>query len=649
MLKKFALFFCIMAFVGISASCAKLTVRFDSQGGTPVAVQEMNKGRTIVQPAVPQKTGHTFAGWFTDTTFRTLWDFTKSKVNSNATLYAKWTPISYTTTFFIQDGPSIPSQSVGFGAKATEPKVAPKTGYTLSAWYADPAYQSNWDFSLKQVVAATTLYAKWIPNTYTVSFDTQGAPAVASVDVIYGTPLKNAPVPARTGYVFEGWFDGPASTKAWDIAKNPVTQETRLQARWSAERNLLIYHANDNPLAKVPEPISHAYGSTIKILGPIVDTLVESPVFEGWNTSADGKGVFYAAGDTITMGERVITLFAQWFTPVRQVSSKGFHTLVLTQNGTLAGMGYNSNGQLGDGSKTTRKTPIVIMEKVNAISAGIGHSLVLDSMGTLWGIGGNILGQLGDGSISNRINPVRIMDSVAAASAGGDHSLMLKQDGTVWATGNNEDGQLGDGTTDMRRSPVKVMSDVQSVSAGEYHSLLVKRDGTLWAMGWNDFGQLGAGDTKSRSIPVQVMVGVQMVSAGFSHTMILKKDGTLWAAGNNERGQLGDGSRINRLTPVQVLSDVRSVHAGATHTLVIKNDGSLWAMGGNDYGQLGDGTQDDRLIPVKVTENVQTASASNQYSHVVTSDGRLWAFGLNDYGQLGDGSTSVRTTLVRIL
>jgi uncharacterized repeat protein (TIGR02543 family) len=649
MKKKIALFLCVMVLIGITAGCAKLTVRFDTQGGSSVAIQEVDKGKTIAQPPVPQKTGHAFAGWFTDTTFRSPWDFAKTKVNANTTLYAKWTPISYSISFFIQDGPSIPSQSVSYGAKATEPKVAQKTGHTLSAWHADPTYQSIWDFSARQVVAATTLYARWIPNSYAVTFDTDGGPAIASVDVTYGNPLMRAPVPIRTGYVFEGWFEGPAYTRAWDVVKDPVLQETVLQARWSVERHLLIYHANDNTLAVVPEATSYAYGTALKIQEPKVDARAESPVFNGWSTSADGKGPLYNVGDIITMGDKVITLYAQWFTPVRQVSSKGFHTLVLKQDGTLVGMGYNSNGQLGDGSKTTRKAPVVVMEKVYAISAGIGHSLVLDFSGILWGMGGNVLGQLGDGSTSNRNVPVQIMDSVAAIEAGGYHSLILKKDGTVWATGNNEDGQLGDGSTDMRRSPVKVASEVQSVSAGEYHSLLIKRDGTLWAMGWNDFGQLGAGDTISRSVPVKVMDGVQMVSAGFSHTMVLKQDGTLWAAGNNERGQLGDGSLINRLSPVQVLSDVRSVHAGATHTFVIKKDGSLWAMGGNDYGQLGDGSQDDRPLPVKVLDDVQTASASNQFSHVVTSDGRLWAFGVNEYGQLGDGSTSTRLGRVRIL
>ena len=649
MLKKIVLFFLILTFIGITAGCAKLTVRFDSQGGSPVATQEVNKGKTIVQPAVPQKMGYIFAGWYSDSTFRTVWDFARTKVTASTVLYAKWTPVSYTITFFIQDGPVVPSQTVEHGAKATQPTVALKTGYTLSGWYSDPAYQNTWDFSTRQVVAATTLYAKWIPNTYTVGFDTQGAPSIAPIAMTYGTTLKNAPVPVRTGYVFDGWYQSPEATRAWDFSADPVRSDITLQARWSVERHLLIYHINNNPAAKAPESISYDFGSTIQILDPIIDSSADGPVFDGWNTSMDGKGTFFTPGDTITMADKAITLYAQWFTPAQQVSAKGFHTLVLKQDGTLSGMGYNSNGQLGDGTKTTRKSPIPILEHVQSVSAGIGHSLVLDSQGSLWGMGGNNLGQLGDGSTISRAVPVRIMDSILAMSAGGYHSIVLKQDGTAWAMGNNEDGQLGDGTTEMRRSPVKVMSDVQAVSAGEYHSLLLKRDGSLWAMGWNDYGQLGTGDAKSRFVPTKVMDGVQAVSAGFSHTMILKNNGELWATGNNERGQLGDGSLINRLAPVKVMSGVKAVHAGASHTLVTLNDGSLWAMGSNEYGQLGDGTQDDKLLPVKVLLDIERANAGNLFSHVITSDGQLWAFGVNEYGQLGDGSSSSRTSPVRIL
>src|SRR5438045_875220 len=64
-----------------------------------------------------------------------------------------------------------------------------------------------------------------------------------------------------------------------------------------------------------------------------------------------------------------------------------------------------------------------------------------------WGI--NSSGQVGDGSRTDRLTPVRVqgLGGLIALSGGGQHSLAVKSDGTAWAWGLNQYGQLGDGTT----------------------------------------------------------------------------------------------------------------------------------------------------------------------------------------------------------
>ncbi|HZD60439.1 MAG TPA: hypothetical protein VE439_08330, partial [Anaerolineae bacterium] len=84
------------------------------------------------------------------------------------------------------------------------------------------------------------------------------------------------------------------------------------------------------------------------------------------------------------------------------------------------------------------------------IAAGVGcHSLALKQDGTVWGWGDNSFGQLGDGTKTNRSTPVqaKALTNVTAIAAGDAHSLARKSDGTVWAWGGNGFGQLGDGTT----------------------------------------------------------------------------------------------------------------------------------------------------------------------------------------------------------
>ena len=86
------------------------------------------------------------------------------------------------------------------------------------------------------------------------------------------------------------------------------------------------------------------------------------------------------------------------------------------------------------------------------------HSLFIKSDGSLWAMGYNGNGQLGDGSTTQRTSPVKVVDgNVSKISAGNFHSLFLKTDGSLWGMGRNFEGQLGDGTTTNRTSPVKVV------------------------------------------------------------------------------------------------------------------------------------------------------------------------------------------------
>lgn len=67
------------------------TVTFDSNGGSAVAsITDVEYNSLIAEPDAPTKDSHTFDGWFSDTNLTKKWIFTKSKVTSDITLYAKW-------------------------------------------------------------------------------------------------------------------------------------------------------------------------------------------------------------------------------------------------------------------------------------------------------------------------------------------------------------------------------------------------------------------------------------------------------------------------------------------------------------------------------------------------------------------------------
>jgi alpha-tubulin suppressor-like RCC1 family protein len=101
----------------------------------------------------------------------------------------------------------------------------------------------------------------------------------------------------------------------------------------------------------------------------------------------------------------------QGLSGVIAVAAGGTHTLVLGDNGTVWAWGDNSHGQLGDGTLTGRSTPVQVgglSGMAVAIAAGFDDSFAVLADGTVWSWGGNTDGQLGDGSRSPRTTPVQV-------------------------------------------------------------------------------------------------------------------------------------------------------------------------------------------------------------------------------------------------
>jgi len=305
------------------------------------------------------------------------------------------------------------------------------------------------------------------------------------------------------------------------------------------------------------------------------------------------------------------------FTDWCQVSAGGFHTAAVRTNGTLWAWGRNNVGQLGDGTLTSsRLSPVSVVGGFTnwcQVSAGCFHTAAVRQNGTLWAWGYNSYGRLGDGTTTSKRSPVSVVGGFTdwcQVAASDFHTAAVRQNGTLWAWGRNNYGQLGDGTlTSSRLSPVSVVGGFTNwcqVSAGFNHTAAVRTNGTLWAWGSNGNGRLGNGTTTNRSSPVSVVGGFTdwcQVSAGCGFTAAVRQNGTLWAWGCNGAGRLGDDTTTDRSSPVSVVggfTDWCQVSAGCGFTAAVRQNGTLWAWGRNFSGQLGDDTTTDRSSPVSV-------------------------------------------------
>jgi hypothetical protein len=229
-----------------------------------------------------------------------------------------------------------------------------------------------------------------------------------------------------------------------------------------------------------------------------------------------------------------------------------------------------------------------------SIAAGQAHSVALGADGGLWAWGRNDIGQLGDGTRTDRYSPVQVgtARNWKSVAAGLYHTVALRTDGTLWAWGRNDYGELGlgnSGSDTNRNVPVQVdASRWAAVATGDLYTVALKTDGSLWAWGRNEYGQLGDGTNRNRNSPVQVGTARDWtaIAAGLYHTVALRTDGTLWAWGRNEYGQLGDGTNTNRNSPVQVgtARDWTAIAAGQYHTLALNTNCILWVWGSRQDG-----------------------------------------------------------------
>jgi alpha-tubulin suppressor-like RCC1 family protein len=189
---------------------------------------------------------------------------------------------------------------------------------------------------------------------------------------------------------------------------------------------------------------------------------------------------------------------------VAGISAGSFHNCAVLTTGALRCWGSNSFGQLGDNSTTQRPAPV----NVSSLSSGVSsvtlseyHTCAVLNSGAAKCWGFNSDGQLGDNSMTTRLTPVNVSGlstGVSELSAyngmGSGYTCALLTSGGVKCWGNNSWGQLGDNTTITRLTPVDVSglaSGVSAISAGSLHMCALLSVGAVKCWGDNPSGILG--------------------------------------------------------------------------------------------------------------------------------------------------------------
>ena len=303
-------------------------------GQTPQTISGKTLGAEITIPAVGiTRVGYSASVWNTSSngngqnvssdTLTMDADFIETYFGNNTaiTLYPKWVEIEYTirfdTTYVITGTLPSPISGITIGSSVNvQSAVLSRTGYTLNGWNTSPdgsgddlqsrSYTVDADFITDHFGQTTlTLYPKWIPKQYTISFNVNSGtgqlPSAISNKSI-GTEID---IPAveitRVGYSSAVWNTSPNGS-GYDFTARHLTIDASfistyfgegtsitLYPKWVEINYSITFSTAYGETGTIPDPVQNiTIGSTVTIQSPVLTRI--GYILNGWNTTPNGTG-----------------------------------------------------------------------------------------------------------------------------------------------------------------------------------------------------------------------------------------------------------------------------------------------------------------------------------------------------------------------
>lgn len=252
--KRGAIALSVASFTLTLAACGEreptyYTVNFESNGGTAVASQQIEAGKTATKPDDPTKDEYNFRAWYSDEALGNEYKF-DTAVTTDITLYAGWDAATYTVTFdYNYDGAEATTQTVEIGGAIERPEDPVRDDYTFMGWYTDAECTNVYDFT-SEVTGDITLYAYWyeLPEGYYLATfylndgtenEWQKVPFKAGS--LYQDIIKEVEDAKLSGYHFLGWYKDKECTEEYK-ALNSFTENVSVYAGWQIEYTLEAEH-----------------------------------------------------------------------------------------------------------------------------------------------------------------------------------------------------------------------------------------------------------------------------------------------------------------------------------------------------------------------------------------------------------------------
>lgn len=242
-----------MAF-GATWTLISYKVVYDVAGGTAIQDGLYNIETGISSLPTPKREGYVFNGWYRDNQ-----KVTSIPAGTGITLVAHWTEISYTLSFKTNNDTFIADISYTKAKPGILPSDLTKEGYMFGGWFQNENFTGS-ELEAVPFPAGTAgqtnipvmIYAKWIPISYTITFNTNGG---SDQDALpYTVETETFKLPTRTtkaGYTLVGWYIDEALTKPYGEVVKGTHGDFTLYAKWKLTEYTIEYelygHGNNPP------------------------------------------------------------------------------------------------------------------------------------------------------------------------------------------------------------------------------------------------------------------------------------------------------------------------------------------------------------------------------------------------------------------
>jgi uncharacterized repeat protein (TIGR02543 family) len=314
-----------------ATTLAALTATYTGNGNTggsvpsDVSAYKTNETFTVLaNTGTLIKPGYSFAGWKDNLGIEYQPGATYALANVGVTFSAQWTANPYRVFYNLTEATSgaVPTDSNIYAIASTanvrgNPGSLQRTGYVFAGW-ADNAGRSGRIYVSGDTYTVATsdinFWAAWTPNTYTITYDVNGAsgtPSKISDSYTVGSNVARLALQgtmAKSGYNFGGWASqavGTAISDSFTVAAN-----TTLFAQWTVASFTLTYDL-DGGTGTVDSPTAVNYLQQFNLAPAtgFTKTIGNDPyAFVAWSANS----ATYNPGQSYFMPAANLTFTATW-------------------------------------------------------------------------------------------------------------------------------------------------------------------------------------------------------------------------------------------------------------------------------------------------------------------------------------------------